>query len=319
MWTLYVLATVVLWGITDIFYKKGADKEDRLMPFKFSVSIGLVFFVIAIYYISIREETFTIWESAVRYWPMTLFGILYAIVNTISFHGFMYNEASIVAPVENIASGSYVILLVCSYIALGRVDSVWDVLSVYKVAGIALVLLGLLALCIVQNRETKRALPTGANVQKQLFKAGASALIFPILFSFMDGLETLVSGICLNKSLGYAMPEGDGIIIVGMEYAVFAFAFWLYVNYKEKHIFSPFSRKNLPLVGGALCDNLAIVFYAYAMAIDAVATDPILIAYPVVTIFLSKIILKEKLSLRQYLCLALILCGSIVIVIGQNL
>lgn len=60
MWTLYVLATVVLWGITDIFYKKGADKEDRLMPFKFSFSIGLVFFVIAIYYISIREETFTI-------------------------------------------------------------------------------------------------------------------------------------------------------------------------------------------------------------------------------------------------------------------
>ena len=135
----------------------------------------------------------------------------------------------------------------------------------------------------------------------------------------MDGLETIVTGVCLDKTFGYAMPEGDSIIIGGIEYAVFALGFWIYINYREKRIFNPFTKRNLPLIGGALCDNLAIVIYAYAMALDSVATDPVLAVYPVITVLLSRILLKEKLSVRQYLCLSLILIGSIVIVIGQNI
>ncbi|MGN1318621.1 MAG: EamA family transporter [Lachnospirales bacterium] len=54
------------------------------------------------------------------------------------------------------------------------------------------------------------------------------------------------------------------------------------------------------------------------MAIDSVATDPVLAVYPVLTVLLSRIFLKERLSLRQYICIAIILMGSVVIVIGQN-
>ena len=108
MWTIYVLITVILWGFTDVLYKKGADKNDKLMPFKFSITIGLIFLIISVYYLATRNEPFTIFESARRFWPVTLFGIAYAIINTITFFGFMYNEASIVAPVENMSNGSSV-------------------------------------------------------------------------------------------------------------------------------------------------------------------------------------------------------------------
>ena len=54
------------------------------------------------------------------------------------------------------------------------------------------------------------------------------------------------------------------------------------------------------------------------MALDSVATDPILAVYPMITVLLSRIVLKEKLSAKQYLCLALLLAGSVIIVIGQN-
>ena len=36
------------------------------------------------------------------------------------------------------------------------------------------------------------------------------------------------------------------------------------------------------------------------------------------TVLLSRIVLKEKLSVKQYLCLGLLLAGSVIIVIGQN-
>ncbi|MGN1338898.1 MAG: EamA family transporter [Oscillospiraceae bacterium] len=165
---------------------------------------------------------------------------------------------------------------------------------------------------IIQHKESK------AQGKTQLFKAGATALIFPIIFSMMDGLETIVSGVCLDQTFGYAMPVDDSVIIIGIEYGIFALGFWIYVSVKEKHVFNPFTKSNAPFAGGALCDNVAIVFYANAMSSNAVATDPILAVYPAITILLSRMILKEKLPVKQYLSLGLMLVGSILIVLGEN-
>lgn len=313
MWMVYVLLCITLWGITGIFYKKGADIEDKYIHLKYSIIVGLIFFIIALGYIIVRDEPFSIWESVIRFWPVTLYGIAYAIVNTITFKGYLYNEVSVNAPIENTANGSYVMILIAVYAMLGRVNSIWEVLTVYKIIGILCIFLGLLFLGIVQHSEAK------ALGKKETFKEGASALIFPIVFSMMDGLETIVTGVCMDKRLGYAMPEGDAVIIGGMEYALFALSFWIFVSIKEKRVFNPLTKRNLPFIGGAICDNVAIVFYAYAMAIDSVATDPLLAIYPVLTVLLSRIILKERLSVKQYLCVALLLSGSVVIVIGQNI
>lgn len=315
MWTIYIIAIILLWGFTDVLYKKGADKNDKLKPFKFSITIGLIFFVISIVYIITRNEPFSLFESAVRFWPVTVFGIIYTIVNTITFQGFMYNEASIVAPLENISNGASVILLIAAYVFLGKVDSVWEILSAYKVTGILLIVSGIILLSVVQHKEVK----SKGLLTKNRFRAGAGALIFPIIFSVMDGLETIVTGLCMDKTFGYAMPEGDGIIILGIEYSFFALLFWIFVSIKEKHLFNPFSKSNLPLVGGALCDNSALAIYAYAMAIDSVATDPVLAVYPIIAVIISRILLKEKLSLKQYLCVSVILAGTFVMLIGKSI
>lgn len=55
----------------------------------------------------------------------------------------------------------------------------------------------------------------------------------------MDGMETIVTGICLDQTHGFAMPTDDSVIIIGMEYAIIAFVFWFYVSIKEKHMFKP--------------------------------------------------------------------------------
>lgn len=237
MWIIYVIICIALWGITDVLYKKGARKEEKYIPLKFSIVIGLICFLIALVYLITRDEPFTIWESAVRFWPVTIFGIVYAIVNTISFNGFLYNDASVIAPIENTANGSYVMILVIVYALLGKVSSIWEVITVYKLVGIICIFLGLLSLGIVQHNEAKKLGNT------KTFKAGATALIFPIIFSIMDGLETIVSGVCLDKTFGYAMPEGDSIIIMGMEYALFAFAFWIYISIRERRAFNPLKKK----------------------------------------------------------------------------
>ena len=142
---------------------------------------------------------------------------------------------------------------------------------------------------------------------------------FPVLYALADGVETIVTGVCLDSTYGYAMPEGDSIIIVGMEYAAFALGFWIYIYCKEKRAYNPFTRYSAPRMLGALADNVGTVFYAYAMALNSVSTDPIIAVYPVFVMIGGRIFMKERVSTAQYVFLLGIVAGSVMVVAGTLL
>ena len=316
-WILPVFMAIIMWSATSLLYKAGIhrDREEHIC-LKYSVCIGLVFFAIALLYLIIRDEPFSIWESAVRYWPMTLFGLVYAVVNTISFNGYIYNEVTVESPVEGISAGTSTILLIIVYIALGRADSISELLTPLRTAGILVILISIILLSAVRNRENRK--------NEKYRKAGwmvrgLGTLIFPVMFSVIDGLETVVTGVCLDTTYGYAMPEGDSIIIVGMEYAAFALGCWIYILLKEKKPYNPFTKKSAPRILGALADNVGIVFYSYAMAMNSVSTDPLIAVYPIFAMLGGRIIIKERVGTLQYLLLLGIVAGSVMVIAGTVL
>ena len=317
IWILLVAMTVLLWASTSLLYKKGAeDVKEKFICLKYSVCIGVVFFVIALAYLIIRNEPFTIWESALRFWPVTLFGIIYPILNTVSFKGYVYNEATVESPVEGIAGGTSTILLIIAYLALGRVDSISKLLTPLRSAGILVILICVILLSTVRNKEAKQS---GKYEDKKWMRLGLGTLIFPVIFALADAMETIVTGVCLDKNYGFAMPEGDSIIIIGMEYAIFALGFWIYILVKEKKAYNPFTKKSAPRLLGALTDNIAICLYSYAMALNSVSTDPILAVYPVFVMIGGRVFMKEKVSLAQYIFLIGIVAGSVLVVIDTSL
>ena len=317
IWILPVFMAIIMWSATSLLYKAGIrrDREEHIC-LKYSVCIGIVFFVIALLYLIIRDEPFSIWESAVRYWPMTLFGLVYAVVNTISFNGYIYNEVTVESPVEGISAGTSTILLIIVYIALGRADSISELLTPLRTAGILVILISIILLSAVRNRANRK--------NEKYRKAGwmvrgLGTLIFPVMFSVIDGLETIVTGVCLDTTYGYAMPEGDSIIIIGMEYAAFALGCWIYILLKEKKPYNPFTKKSAPRILGALADNVGIVFYSYAMAMNSVSTDPLIAVYPVFAMLGGRIIMKERVGTLQYLLLLGIVAGSVMVIAGTVL
>lgn len=314
IWLLLVVGAILVWSATSLFYKAGVhDGKEEHICLKYSVCVGLVFFVIAVIYLITRDEPFSIFESAVRYWPMTVFGIIYAIINTISYKGYVYNEATVESPVEGISGGASTILLIIAYLALGRAQSVAQLLTPLRSAGIIVILICVILLSVIRNRENRNK---PRNQKQKWMLRGLGTLIFPVIFAVIDGLETVVTGVCLDTTFGYAMPEGDSIIIVGMEYAAFALGFWIYIRIKEKKIYNPFTRRSAPRILGAIADNVGIVLYAYAMAINSVSTDPLLAVYPVFVMIGGRIFMKEKVSKAQYIFLLGIIAGSILVVMG---
>lgn len=302
-----------MWSVTSLLYKAGVHKEDgeKHICLKYSVCIGIVFFAIALVYLIMRDESFSIWESAVRYWPMTLFGPVYAIVNTISFNGYIYNEATVESPLESISSGMSTILLIIAYLVLGRVDSLSGLLTPLRTAGILVIMISIILLATVRNSINRNE---GGEQKAKWMTRGLGTLIFPILFAVIDGLETIVTGVCLDSTYGYAMPAGDSIIIIGMEYAVFALGCWIYLYRKEGKIYNPFTQKSVPRILGAVADNIGIVFYSYAMSYNSVSTDPIIAVYPVFVMIGGRLIMREKLSAAQYIFLLGIVAGSIMVI-----
>jgi hypothetical protein len=315
MWLLFVTLAIIMWAATSLLYKTGVHdgKEDHIC-LKYSVCIGVVFFVIALVYLLTRDEPFTIWQSAVRYWPMTAFGVVYAIINTISFNGYIHNEVTVESPVEGISGGTSTILLIIAYLALGRVNSISELLTPIRTAGILVITVSIILLATVRNREMRKD-----GRRRGWMTRGLGTLVFPVIFSVGDALETIVSGICLDATYGYAMPEGDSIIIVGMIYAAFALGFWIYIWLKEKKPYNPFTRRSAPRILGAVTDNIGIVFYSYAMALNSVSTDPLLAVYPILAMIGGRFLMKEKLSAAQYVLLLGIVAGSVMVIAGTVL
>ena len=317
IWILPVFMAIIMWSATSLLYKAGihSDREEHIC-LKYSVCIGIVFFAIALLYLIIRDEPFTIWESAVRYWPMTVFGIVYAVVNTISFNGYIYNEVTVESPLEGISAGTSTILLIIVYTAFGRVGSISELLTPLRTAGILVILISIILLSTVRNRTNRKNARYG---KSGWMVCGLGTLLFPVMFSVIDGMETIVTGVCLDSTYGYAMPEGDSIIIIGMEYAVFALGCWIYILLKEKKPYNPFTKKSAPRLLGALADNVGIVFYSYAMAMNSVSTDPLIAVYPVFVMLGGRIIMKERVGTLQYLLLLGIVAGSIMVIAGTVL
>lgn len=313
MWFLFVILAIAMWSATSLLYKAGIHGgKEKYICLKYSVCIGIVFFVIALVYLVTRDEPFTIWESAVKNWPMTVFGFVYAAINTFSFNGYVYNEATVESPVEGIAGGTSTVLLIIAYLALGRVNSISELLTTLRAAGILIIMVNIILLSTIRNRAHKKdAAHQGAAWMAQ----GLGTLIFPVVFSIGDALETIVSGICLDSTYGYAMPEGDSIIIIGMEYALFALGCWIYIWLKEEKPYNPFTRFSAPRILGAVADNVGIVFYSYAMAMNSVSTDPLLSVYPVFVMIGGRVIMKEKLSAAQYIFLLGIVAGSVMVIV----
>jgi drug/metabolite transporter (DMT)-like permease len=70
------------------------------------------------------------------------------------------------------------------------------------------------------------------------------------------------------------------------------------------------------MIMGAVTDNVGIVLYSYAMAMNSISTDPLLALYPIFAMIGGRILLKEKVSRLQYMYLIGIVAGSVMVVVA---
>ena len=315
-WFFFALICLLGWGCADLFYKKGTDEHDRYSHLRIAVWVGLVMGVCAIIMMLIPfdEELKTpmsvgaLIENGIKYSPASL---CYILSMVIGYAGLRYMEVSIVSPVQNASGGLSAIFMTVYFLIVGRLESISEIFDPLTTVGTILIVLGVIALAIVEQRLAREE--RRLNPPEKKYRFGALALLFPILYCLFDTLGTAADGIILDEEVGLGLGEVDVLILYGLTFMLAGLIAWIFLWIREKKPYNPFARTELTKGIAACCEEFGQVFYVFAMARNPVVAAPIVASYCVVSVLLARIFLKEKLKAAQYACIFAVIAGIIVI------
>ena len=315
-WFFFALICLLGWGFADLFYKMSSDEHDRYSHLRIAVWVGLVMGIcaVAMMLIPFDEELKSpmslgaLIDNTVRYSPASL---CYIISMVIGYAGLRYLELSIVSPVQN-ASGAFSALgMLLWFLAAGRISRLGEVFDGFSAAGTVLIVLGVVALAIVEQRLSRGEKDLAPEERKYRF--GALALLFPILYCLFDTLGTSADGIILDEEVGLGLGEIDVLILYGLTFLLAGIVAWIFLWIREKKPYNPFAKAELPKALAACCEEFGQVFYVFAMARNPVVAAPIVASYCIVSVLLGHLFLKEKLRRAQYACILAVIAGIVII------
>lgn len=292
MWFVFAVATALLWGLADLFYKKG-NEGDKYSHLKTTVAVGLIMGI---------HATFTLLTTPgfdpfdiVRYLPVSA---MYISSMMVGYFGLKYLELSVASPVQN-ASGAVVSMLCIIFLA-AKVTAI-------EVSGILLTAVGVVLLGVFEQTRVG---------QKDLkYHKGFNAIIFPIIYCLLDGLGTFGDAIYLDE---YELISETGSLIA-YEYTFFivGLVIFLYLKLVKKESFRPVDQRHR--IAAAVLETAGQYFYVYAMSGRSVIAAPIVACYCAFSVIFARIFLKEKMQPRQYLAVAAVVIGVICLGIAEGL
>ena len=289
MWFVFAVLTFLFWGFADLFYKKGNSEKDKYSHLKTGVIIGFTMGLHAIIYYLVKDISISFLDI-LKYLPVSL---CYIISMVIGYKGLKYINLSISSPIQN-TSGIITSLLLCIIFQI--------IPSVYEIIGLLLMLIGVIILSIIENKS-------GKEKQDLLKKIKISVILFPILYCIIDGMGTFLDAIYLDQlSL---ISEDAALISYELTFLIYGIIVYLYLHFIKKEKIIIKNEKNK--VFASLFETAGQFTYVYAITSHSIITVPIVACYSALSILLSRIFLKEKLTKFQYIALLLIFIGIIVL------
>ena len=296
MWILCTLLTFTFWGIADLFYKIGNRGEGKYNHLKTGIMVGLIMGIHAtIFWIQSKTKISLI--DLAKYLPVSL---CYISSMVIGYKGLKYLELSISSPIQN-TSGVITALLFILFFK-EQYDFPFYI-------ALLLIFTGIILISILELKKNKSDNKT--NRKKQITKKVITlTLLFPIGYCILDGAGTFLDGIYLDKL--ELIGEEASLIAYEYTFALFAFITYLYLKIKNEpfHFF-----KEKDKIGAAIFETCGEIFYVKAMSGNATISAPIIGSYCILSMILSRVFLKEKLTKKEYLGISLVLIGIIILAV----
>ena len=304
MWLIYTLATTLLWGLAELFYKKGALEREKYSHLKICVMVGLVMGLHAVY---------TLLTGDFHYDPMNLIAYLpvsacYILSMAFSFFGMRFIEESISDPIEN-TSGALCTLLCVIFLG--------ESIALPVAIAIGIIAIGVVGIGYLENSGDLR------RRQRLGKKLAVIAFCMPFLYAFIDAFGCVLDIYFLELETSPLLNvTAENIELVAnvsyeLTFALVGLVMFIFMKLKNVKFGGLIEQKDKALA--AVCETAGQLTYVYAMASgNGAIAAPIISAVCVVSLILSRIFLKEKLTKKQYLFIGIIIVGILMLAIIEG-
>ena len=306
-WLFFSIATAFLWGVAELFYKKGAQPNEKYAHLKICVWVGIVMGAHALFTLLTQDINYNP-INIIRYLPVSLF---YIISMAFSYFGMRFLEESISDPIENTAGVICVLLF-----ALILKEEV----SLFTWLAVIVITIGVVGVSFLENRgETTRKKKLGK-------KLAIAAFCMPFVYAFLDAFGTflddgyyLIDDIASSPLVDITPDTIEAVANTSYELTFALFALCLFIFMKAKKVKFGSVPKHKDKILAAVFETAGQFTYVYALGgVDAVAA-PILSSVCIVSLLLSRIFLKEKLNWKTYVFITIVIIGILLLAISEEL
>ena len=294
MWFLFAIVSVLAWGTADLFYKKGSDPKDKYSYLKIVIMVGAVMGIHAMYVLLTSGVVYEP-RNMITYLPVSA---LYILSMAVGYAGLRFLELSISSPVQN-SSGAISGLL--TFIFLGQS------MTGMQFFAVGLITVGVILLSVFEQRFAEAERRENKEMVDRKYKYGAIALLFPLGYALIDSLGTFADAWVFDRG----MDEMQANISYELTWLIVAVLAWVYLVWIKKETFALRDQKDRGLA--AIFETLGQFFYVFAISANAVIVAPLISSYSMVSVILSRIFLKEKLTAKQYAVIAMIMVGIFIL------
>ena len=295
MWFWLSIIALLCWSGSDLFSKIGcADARDKYSHYKMVTAVGVIMGLHAAYEIFVSGVDITL-AAMLRYLPVSA---LYILSMAIGYIGLRYIELSISSPICN-SSGALVAVL-C--IITG------DRLAGPQYVAVALVCLGVIGLGFVEAREDDELRKLRQEKANYKYSKSALAIILPLIYCLLDALGTFADSLVLET-----LDEDVANVAYELTFLVCGIAAFIYVKLIKKQKYFP--KMEAPKYIGACFETAGQFAYIYALGDEehVAMAAPIISAYCLASVIWSRIFLKEKLSVKHYITIAVAIAGIVIL------
>ena len=302
MWFIFAILTTLIWGLAELFYKKGSRQDEKYSHLKVCVCVGAVMGIHAVFTLLTKDINYDP-VNLLRYIPVSL---SYIISMALSFFGVRYIEESISDPIEN-TSGA-----LCTILCMLMLHQ-----HISMMSGIAILIMviGIVGIGYIENSgDSARSQELGRTLAKVAF---AMPFCYAALDAVGSFLDIYYLDIATSPLVGVTEATIEEVANTSYELTFALCAVILFIFMKLQHV-----RFELPTqrdkIIAAVCETAGQFTYVYAMSGNGAIAAPIISSVCFVSLLLSRIVLKEKLTRIQYILLVLIIGGILMLAVIEG-
>lgn len=296
MWFWFAIVALLCWSGSDLFSKIGCqDAKDKYSHLKMVMAVGVVMGLHAAYEIFVGGVEIN-GKILLTYLPVSM---LYILSMAIGYLGLRYIELSISSPICN-SSGAIVAILIFATQGFGELPPM-------AIVAVALVCIGVVALGITEANEDEELRKARQDASNHHYAKSWMAITIPIIYCLLDALGTFADSRVLET-----LNEDSANVAYELTFLIVGILCAVYVLGIKKQKLVP--KMEVPKYTGAIFETAGQFAYIYALADSehAALAAPIISAYCVASVLWSRIFLKEKLSLKHYGSIFVVIVGIVI-------